>query len=86
MVEDNPLDFENIKEEQDNDNDLSQSLARHSFWFSQKNISDVNDILCYTKPGDNAAIWKIVLPRDLIRPTIIWYHQVTGHPRSKRLY
>ncbi len=27
-----------------------------------------------------------MLPEDLIVPTIRWYHQVTGHPGSKRLY
>jgi hypothetical protein len=27
-----------------------------------------------------------ILPKDLIIPTIRWYHQVTGHPGSKRLY
>jgi hypothetical protein len=86
MVEDNPLDLENIKEKQDEDNDLSQSLLRHPTWYSRKNINDVNDILCYTKPGDNVANWKIALPRDLIRSTIMWYHQVTGHHGSKRLY
>jgi hypothetical protein len=78
MVEDNPLDLGNIKERQDEDNDLSQSLMRHPTSYSRKNIKDVNDILCYTKPGNNAANWKIALPRDLIRPTIMWYHQVTG--------
>ncbi len=86
MVEDNPLDLENIKEKQDEDNDLQQSLTKHSNWYSRKNINDVNNILCYTKPGDKAANWKIVLPKDLILPTIRWYHQVTGHPGSKRLY
>jgi hypothetical protein len=86
MVEDNPLDLENIKEKQDEDNDLSQSLLRHPTWYSCKNINDFNNILCYTKPGDNVAKWKIALPRDLIRPTTMWYHQVTGHPGSKRLY
>ncbi len=30
MVEDNPLDLENIKEKQDEDNDLQQSLNKHS--------------------------------------------------------
>ena len=29
MVEDNPLDLENIKEKQDKDNDLQQSLTKH---------------------------------------------------------
>jgi hypothetical protein len=86
MVEDNPLDLENIKEKQDGDNDLQQSFTKHPTWYSHKNINDVNNILCYTKPDNNAANWKIVLPKDLIIPTIRWYHQVTGHPGSKRLY
>ena len=86
MVEDNHLYIENIKEKQDKDNDFSQSSARHPTWYSYKIISDVNNILCYTKPGDNAANSKIVVPRDLIRPTNMWYHQVMGHPGSKRLY
>ena len=47
MVEDHPLDLENIKEKQDEDNDLSQSLLRHPTWYSRKNINDVTDILCY---------------------------------------
>ncbi len=64
MVEDNPLDLENIKEKQDKDNDLSQSLMRHPTWYSCKNSNDVNNILCYTKPDDNAANWKIVLRRS----------------------
>ncbi len=71
MVEDNPLDLD-IKEDQDKDNDLQQSLTTHPDWYNCKNINDVNDILCYTKPGDNAANWKIVLPKDLILPTIRW--------------
>jgi hypothetical protein len=55
MVEDHPLDLENIKEKQDEDNDLQQSLTKHPTWYSCKNINDVNNIQCYTKPGDNAA-------------------------------
>jgi hypothetical protein len=34
MVEDNPLDLENIKEKQDEDNYLHQSLTKHSTWYS----------------------------------------------------
>jgi hypothetical protein len=86
MVEDNPLDLENIKEKHDEDNDQQQSLKKHPTWYSCKNINDANGILCCTKPDDNAADWKLVLPKDLIVPTIRWYHQVTGHPGSKRLY
>jgi hypothetical protein len=86
MVEDNPLDLENTKEKQDEDNDLQHSLTKHSTWYSHKNINDVNGILCHTKPVDNAANWKIVFPKDLIVPTTRWYHQITGHPGCKRLY
>ncbi len=86
MVKDNPLVLENIKERQDKDDRLTQSTVRYPTWYSRKTIIDVEDILCYTKPGDNAANWRIALPEDLILPTIKWYHQVTGHPGSKRLY
>ena len=86
MVEENPLDLENMKERQDEDDNLIQSTVRHPTWYSHKTINDIKDILCYTKPGDNAASWRIALREDLILPTIKWYHQVTGHPGSKRLY
>jgi hypothetical protein len=76
------LDLENIKKKQDEDNDLHQSLTKHPTWYSRKNINDVNNILRYKKPGHNAA----KLPKDLILPTTRWYHQVTGHHGSKRLY
>ncbi len=64
MVEDNPLDLENIKEKQDEDNDLHQSLTKLPTWYNCKNINDVDDIMCYIKPGDNAVNWKIILPKD----------------------
>ncbi len=86
MIEDKPMDLEYIKEKQDEDNDLHQSLTKHPTCYSRKNINDVNNILCYTKPGDNEANWKIVLSKDLILPTFRWYHQVTGHHGSNRLY
>ena len=86
MVEDNPLDIENIKAKQDEDNDLQQSATRHPEWYSRKTFNDITDVLCYTKPGDDPANWKIALPRELIRPTVNWYHQATGHLQNKRLY
>jgi hypothetical protein len=86
MVEDNPLDLENIKERQDHDEKLMQLTVKYLERYSSKTINNVGDILCYTKPGDNPANWKNALPEDLIKPTIKWYHQVTGHLGSKRLY
>ncbi len=86
MVEDYPLDLENIKEKQNKDNDLQQSFTKPPTWYSCKNIYDIDNMLHYTKPGDNAVNWKMALPKDIIVPTIRWYHQVTGHPKSRRLY
>jgi hypothetical protein len=86
MVEDNPLDLENIKERQDHDEKLMQSAVKCPEWYICKSINNIDNILCYTRPGDNPDNWKIALPEDLIKPTIKWYHQVTGHPGSKRLY
>ena len=55
MVEDNPFDLENIKEKQDADDKLTQSTVTHPTWYSHMTINDVEDILYYTKPGDNAS-------------------------------
>jgi hypothetical protein len=39
-------------------------------WYSRETINSVEDILCYTKPGDNPANRKVALPEDLIKPTV----------------
>ncbi len=44
MVEDNPLDLENIKEKQDKDDRLIQSTVKRPTWYSRKTIHDVEDI------------------------------------------
>jgi hypothetical protein len=86
MAEDNPLDIVNIKEKEDEDNDLQQTATKHPEWYSRKTFDQITGVLCNTKPGDNPSNWKTALPKVLIKPTVKWYHQVTGHPGSKRLY
>jgi hypothetical protein len=78
--------LENIKERQNHDEKLMQSTVKYPEWYICMTVNDVDDILCYIKPGDNPANWKIALTEDFIKPTNKWYHQVTGHPGSKRLY
>ena len=58
MLEDNPLDIENIKEKQDEDNELQQSTTRHPQGYSPKTFNNVEDVLCYTKPGEDPSNWK----------------------------
>jgi hypothetical protein len=60
-----------------------QSAVKYPEWYSRKTINGVNNILCYIKPGDNSTNWKIALPEDLIKPTIKWYHQITGYSKQE---
>ncbi len=56
--------------------DIISSVRSRPNWYSPKsiNINNDEDILCYTKSGDNPANWKIALPEALVKPTIKWYH------------
>ncbi len=88
MVDNNPLDMENIKGQQDADDALLQHATKHVDRYTRKCIGTIKNknILCYLKPGDPPNNWKIALPKSLLQPTIKWFHQVTGHPGRKRLY
>jgi hypothetical protein len=50
MVENNPLNMENIRGKQDQDADLQQSATQHPEWYSCKNINSITNVLCYTRP------------------------------------
>jgi hypothetical protein len=86
MVDNNPLDMENIKEQQDTDTALLQHATKYADQYAHKRIGTIDDILCYIKLGDPPNNWKIALPKSLLQQTIKWFHQVTGHPGRKRLY
>ncbi len=60
-------------------------MLKHPEWYSHKTFYDIADVLCYTKVGGDPANWEIALPSELLCPTVKWYHQVIGHPESKRL-
>jgi hypothetical protein len=86
MVDTNPLDMENIKEQKDADDALLQHATKYADQYTRKCIGTIDDILCYIEPGDPPNNWKIALPKSLLQSTIKWFHQVTGHPGSKRLF
>ncbi len=86
LITDNPLYIENIKEKQDTDDTLQYQAEKYPDCFLQRRVGTVDNILCYVKPGDTPNNLKIALPKALLHPTIQWFHQVTGHPGSKRLY
>ncbi len=86
MVDTNPLDMEDIKEQQDADDTLLQHATKYADQYTRKRIGTIDDNLCYIKPGDPPNIWNIALPKSLLQPTVKWFHQVTGHPGRKRLF
>jgi hypothetical protein len=83
---DNPLGMETIKEQQDADNDLRHQANKYADRYKRKSVSAVDNVLCYVKPGDPPANWKVALPKSMLQPTICWFHQSTGHPGSKCLH
>ena len=83
---DNPLDMEMIKEQQDADDNLKRLATKYADRYVQKSVSSVDNVLCYVKPGDPPANWKIALPKSMLQLTICWFHQITGHPGSKHLH
>jgi hypothetical protein len=84
IVEDNPLDIENIKEKQIEDEKLQQLVTKHPECYSHKMFNNIRDVLCYTKIGGDPANWKIALPNELIAPTVRWYHQVNRSPLEQK--
>ncbi len=82
----NPLDMDAIKEQQDADNELQNQAGKYADCYTRKRVNTVDDVLCYVKPGNPPANWKIALPRSILQPTICWFHEITGHPGSKRLH
>jgi hypothetical protein len=83
---DNPLDMETIKEQQVAVNNLQCQATKYADRYVRKSVSSMDNVLCYVKPGDPPANWKIALPQSMLQPTIRWFRQITGHPGSKRLH
>jgi len=74
-----PLDFENIRREQQADATCLQLLNQEGF-----ETQEFYGTLLICKHNDNQ--WKIVIPESLIDDTIKWYHYITAHAGVDRLY
>ncbi len=60
---DHPLGIESIEENQNADKELQMQAQQYPDCYTCKCVSAVDDILCYIKPGDPPANWKIALPQ-----------------------
>jgi hypothetical protein len=66
MVDTNPLDMENIKEQQDSDDALLQHATKYADQYTRKCIGTIDDILCSIKPGDPLNNWKNCITKKLV--------------------
>ena len=82
----NPLNNGYIREQQQADARLLARQEKYPDQYINKSLyDDINDIICYVRPNDNANQWRIALPEQMFDKTIAWFRQIMGHPGSKRL-
>ena len=83
-IDKNPLNIRNIKNTQDDDPKLQRMLQKFPNSYFVQIIGHMKNVICYVNPGENKnENWKIVLPRQLLKPTVKWFHLVAGHPGEK---
>lgn len=80
-----PLQWEYVAQQQAADEEL-QELRQRTPQQYQIRLIQGHNIVCYTRLGDNPNTqWKIALPRNMIPQTLTFFHEVLGHPGSRRL-
>ena len=87
VPENNPLSYEYIAEQQQQDEKLQALRAKYpKNYFYKRLDDDVDEILCHVKDGhDYNTQWRIALPESMLDETVKWFHIVLGHPGEKRL-
>ena len=77
-----------IHDNQKEDTELLILLAckdKHSDYNFEKQTEEF-PIICYSKDSAGRKTkWRLALPKSMLKPTIKWFHIVTGHPGSKKL-
>ena len=80
------MNFESIKQHQDDDpmlQQLHQGLPNlyHTLTFGGF------DLVCYVSPDNNPETqWSIYLTQQTAIPTICWFHQVLNHPGQEKIH
>jgi hypothetical protein len=83
--DEDPLNYAHTPELQQQDGQLLALQVNYPDNYVNLQLDDnVDDIICYKKDPTEPN-WKIVLPELMVVDTVIWFHQVMGHPGEKRL-
>lgn len=86
VARENPLNYEYIREQQQQDANLLQMHQRRPALFFYIPMEGNIDILVFVKQGDDPnTAWRIALPSSMVQMTIRWFHEILGHCGSKRL-
>ena len=81
-----PLNYEHIKAKQLEDADLQALAVKYPNRYIKRSINGVPDVLTHTKEGeDTNNMWKIALPKSLLKKAVDWFHEMTGHSGQRRL-
>ena len=80
--EENPLNYEYIRECQQDDATFAARTDKHPERFVDKELAPGVNVTCYIPPksSDPDRDWKIALPDKLVELTVEWFHLVLGHP------
>ena len=81
-LEQNPLNYKYIQEQQEAYNALLELQQRYPNNYINKCMdNNIDNIICFAKDQNNPITqWKIELPKQMVKPTVEWFHQGTGHP------
>ena len=81
----NPINIQNIRNHQQQDQNLLTIRQGNPIWYPIKNISGI-DVITYREEGVEPNQWRIVFPPILVNDVVKWYHHSFGHPGTTRLY
>jgi len=85
--EENLLNYEYIREQQQADARLFARKENNPAQNVNKCLDDdIEDIICYVRPNDNAHQWRIAQLEQLLEATITWFHQIKEHPSTITTY
>ena len=82
---DNPLNYKYLTEQQVEEKKLQQFAKGKPDNYVIKTLNG-HDVLCYLKTYDNPETQRqIALPKQLVTPTIQYFHMILGHPGATRM-
>ena len=83
---DNPIIYKYLAEQKVEDEKLQQLAKGKPDNYVIKTLNR-DKVLCYVKTYDNPETqWQIALPKQLVIPTIQYFHMILKHPGKPRMH